>query len=193
MKLRSLWALAIAGAYGVAVPGHAAEVLRLEDVVARALGKTPAWVSSRLALLNLTDTERGDLREDHPLATVILRQTPMRRALYVSVLLHDIAKSETRVESPDGRIGFPGHDSRGGRSRSVAMAISGMNSTMKPALIRPRKSSTQPERRASARAMLSADISGCSAWTRSTTFPTIVDMTATVYVGQRGATREAEA
>ena len=42
MKLRSLWALAIAGAYGVAVPGHAAEVLRLEDVVARALGTHPS-------------------------------------------------------------------------------------------------------------------------------------------------------
>lgn len=40
----------------------------------------------------LAQIERGDLREDHPLATVILRQTPMRRALYVSVLLHDIAK-----------------------------------------------------------------------------------------------------
>ena len=30
-----------------------------------------------------------------------------------AALLHDIAKSETRVEMPDGRIGFPGHDSRG--------------------------------------------------------------------------------
>lgn len=30
-----------------------------------------------------------------------------------AALLHDIAKSETRIESPDGRIGFPGHDSRG--------------------------------------------------------------------------------
>lgn len=41
MKFRSLWALAIAGACGVAVPGHAAEVLRLEDAVARALGTHP--------------------------------------------------------------------------------------------------------------------------------------------------------
>lgn len=42
MKFRSLWALAIAGACGVAVPGHAAEVLRLEDAVARALGTHPS-------------------------------------------------------------------------------------------------------------------------------------------------------
>jgi [protein-PII] uridylyltransferase len=36
--------------------------------------------------------EHGDLQTDHPLATTILRQTTMRRVLYVSVLLHDIAK-----------------------------------------------------------------------------------------------------
>jgi putative nucleotidyltransferase with HDIG domain len=30
-----------------------------------------------------------------------------------AALLHDIAKSETRVELPDGRVGFPGHDKRG--------------------------------------------------------------------------------
>ncbi len=36
--------------------------------------------------------EHGDLQTDHPLATTILRQTMMRRVLYVSVLLHDIAK-----------------------------------------------------------------------------------------------------
>jgi putative nucleotidyltransferase with HDIG domain len=30
-----------------------------------------------------------------------------------AALLHDIAKSETRVELADGRIGFPGHDARG--------------------------------------------------------------------------------
>lgn len=42
MKFRGWWALAIAGACGVAVPGHAAEVLRLEDAVARALGTHPS-------------------------------------------------------------------------------------------------------------------------------------------------------
>ncbi len=40
----------------------------------------------------LARIERGDLHTDHPLATTILRQTSMRRALYVAVLLHDIAK-----------------------------------------------------------------------------------------------------
>ena len=42
MKFRSVWALAVAGACGVALPGHAAEVLRLEDAVARALGTHPS-------------------------------------------------------------------------------------------------------------------------------------------------------
>jgi [protein-PII] uridylyltransferase len=40
----------------------------------------------------LSRIERGVLAEDHPLVTTILRQTSMRRVLYVSVLMHDIAK-----------------------------------------------------------------------------------------------------
>ena len=40
----------------------------------------------------LARIERGDLREDHPLATVIVNQLVSRRVLYVAVLLHDIAK-----------------------------------------------------------------------------------------------------
>ncbi len=40
----------------------------------------------------LSRIERGVLAEDHPLVTAILRQTSMRRVLYVSVLMHDIAK-----------------------------------------------------------------------------------------------------
>jgi [protein-PII] uridylyltransferase len=41
----------------------------------------------------LAAIERGDLKEDHPLSTVILqRQIASRRVLYVAVLLHDIAK-----------------------------------------------------------------------------------------------------
>ncbi len=40
----------------------------------------------------LSRIERGVLSEDHPLVTAILRQTSMRRVLYVSVLMHDIAK-----------------------------------------------------------------------------------------------------
>ena len=40
----------------------------------------------------LNRIEKGDLKEDHPLASGILDQVASRRALYVSVLLHDIAK-----------------------------------------------------------------------------------------------------
>jgi len=36
--------------------------------------------------------ESGDLAEDHPLATEIVHKVASRRALYVAVLLHDIAK-----------------------------------------------------------------------------------------------------
>lgn len=40
----------------------------------------------------LAQIEKGDLGEDHPIATAITKQIISRRALYVSVLLHDIAK-----------------------------------------------------------------------------------------------------
>ncbi len=40
----------------------------------------------------LSDIERGKLVEDHPLASEMLPKIKNRRALYVSVLLHDIAK-----------------------------------------------------------------------------------------------------
>jgi [protein-PII] uridylyltransferase len=36
--------------------------------------------------------EAGDLREDHPLATEIIKKIQSRRALYFALLLHDIAK-----------------------------------------------------------------------------------------------------
>jgi [protein-PII] uridylyltransferase len=36
--------------------------------------------------------ERGELSEDHPLATAIIKRIVSRRVLYVAVLLHDIAK-----------------------------------------------------------------------------------------------------
>src|SRR3546814_10075658 len=35
---------------------------------------------------------RSELRADHPIATAIIQQISSRRALYVAVLLHDIAK-----------------------------------------------------------------------------------------------------
>ncbi len=40
----------------------------------------------------LARIERGDLKEDHPLAAGILSRIVSRRVLYVAVLLHDIAK-----------------------------------------------------------------------------------------------------
>ncbi len=40
----------------------------------------------------LANIERGDLAEDHPLSSAIVRQILSRRVLYMAVLLHDIAK-----------------------------------------------------------------------------------------------------
>lgn len=40
----------------------------------------------------LAAIERGELAEDHPLASALFRQIGSRRVLYVAVLLHDIAK-----------------------------------------------------------------------------------------------------
>jgi len=40
----------------------------------------------------LAQIERGELKADHPLATVLINQLASRRVLYVAVLLHDIAK-----------------------------------------------------------------------------------------------------
>ncbi|WP_431471068.1 [protein-PII] uridylyltransferase [Sphingosinithalassobacter sp. LHW66-3] len=40
----------------------------------------------------LSRIERGELKDDHPVATEIFGQIVSRRALYVAVLLHDIAK-----------------------------------------------------------------------------------------------------
>ncbi len=40
----------------------------------------------------LARIERGELKEDHPLATRLMHQLQSRRTLYVAVLLHDIAK-----------------------------------------------------------------------------------------------------
>ena len=40
----------------------------------------------------LNQIEKGELKDDHPLGTSIFKQIAQRRALYVAVLLHDIAK-----------------------------------------------------------------------------------------------------
>ncbi|MCB2047312.1 MAG: [protein-PII] uridylyltransferase [Novosphingobium sp.] len=42
----------------------------------------------------LAKIEKGDLVQDHPLATEIVHKVQSRRALYASVLLHDIAKGQ---------------------------------------------------------------------------------------------------
>jgi len=44
------------------------------------------------ALGLLAAIERGDLKQDHPVSTAIIKQIASRRVLYVAVLLHDIAK-----------------------------------------------------------------------------------------------------
>ena len=44
------------------------------------------------ALGLLSKIERGELNDDHPLSTQVMRQVVSRRVLYVAVLLHDIAK-----------------------------------------------------------------------------------------------------
>lgn len=40
----------------------------------------------------LAAIERGELKDDHPLASAVIHQVQSRRVLYVAVLLHDIAK-----------------------------------------------------------------------------------------------------
>ena len=40
----------------------------------------------------LAAIERGELKQDHPLSTAMVKQIASRRVLYVAVLLHDIAK-----------------------------------------------------------------------------------------------------
>ncbi|MBJ7332022.1 MAG: HD domain-containing protein [Solirubrobacteraceae bacterium] len=47
------------------------------------------------------------------LAEELADELTLAGGLRWAALLHDIGKSETRVELPNGRVGFPGHDSRG--------------------------------------------------------------------------------
>jgi putative nucleotidyltransferase with HDIG domain len=51
-----------------------------------------------------------------PLADELTRGDAMR----IAALLHDAAKPQTRIERPDGRIGFPGHDREGA---AIARAV----------------------------------------------------------------------
>ena len=50
----------------------------------------------------LAQIERGQLSEDHPLAASIFPTITSRRALYVAVLLHDIAKGRKEDHSIAG-------------------------------------------------------------------------------------------
>lgn len=60
------------------------------------------------------------------------------------------------------------------------IATSGINSTIQPNLMSPKKRRTTPEIRARLRAIASPSSSGCTFCTERMMFPTMVDMTATV-------------
>src|SRR4051812_47592316 len=50
----------------------------------------------------LAAIDRGELKQDHPLSTAIIKQIASRRVLYVAVLLHDIAKGRGGAHSVIG-------------------------------------------------------------------------------------------
>ncbi len=54
------------------------------------------------AVGNLADLEAQRLREEHPLASVLMPSIEKRRALYVALFLHDIAKGRTEDHSVAG-------------------------------------------------------------------------------------------
>ena len=90
------------------VHGHTLEVLQatidLERDPAAALGEERAGaVAAFLA---------------EPLADELTRGGALR----FGALLHDAAKPQTRVELPDGRVGFPGHDLEGAHLARAALA-----------------------------------------------------------------------
>jgi poly(A) polymerase len=90
------------------VHGHTLEVL--EQAIA--LERDPAAVLGA----ELAEPVRALLAE--PLADELTRGGGLRFA----ALLHDAAKPQTRVELPDGRIGFPRHDVEGAELARAALA-----------------------------------------------------------------------
>ena len=50
----------------------------------------------------LSEIERGELNDDHPLSTQIISEIHNRTALYVAVFLHDIAKGQPKDHSIEG-------------------------------------------------------------------------------------------
>ena len=59
-----------------------------------------------LSVGNLSEIDAGRMREEHPLANEIMPTVAARRALYVAVFLHDVAKG--REEGPFDRRGGAG-------------------------------------------------------------------------------------
>jgi [protein-PII] uridylyltransferase len=55
-----------------------------------------------IGLLNAI--EKGELKDDHPLASGIFQQVAQRRAMFVAVLLHDIAKGRGGDHSVLGAV-----------------------------------------------------------------------------------------
>jgi poly(A) polymerase len=89
------------------VYGHTLEVL--EQVIELERDPEPA-LGAELA---------GGVREllAEPLADELTRGGALR----LGALLHDAAKPATRIETPDGRIGFPGHDRAGAEMAREAL------------------------------------------------------------------------
>ena len=54
------------------------------------------------AVGNLSKIERGLLKDEHPLAAQVIHKVKSREALYVAMLLHDIAKGTERDHSEEG-------------------------------------------------------------------------------------------
>ena len=77
----------------------------------------------------LAAIDRGELKQDHPLSTAIIKQLASRRVLYVAVLLHDIAKGRGGDHSEIGaeialKLGAAVRARRGrDRDRLVARAL----------------------------------------------------------------------
>ena len=55
-----------------------------------------------LAVGNLSEIDAGRMREEHPLANEIMPTIAVRRALYVAVFLHDVAKGREEDHSVAG-------------------------------------------------------------------------------------------
>ncbi|MGH2958041.1 MAG: HD domain-containing protein [Solirubrobacterales bacterium] len=97
------------------------ELAALKGVDQSAYHHLDAYEHTLEVLERTIELERTDYRvfADHAggvaelLSEDLADELTLAGGLRWAALLHDIAKSETRVELPDGRIGFPGHDKRG--------------------------------------------------------------------------------